>query len=150
MSMGVAGGGGGRGRRRGYRPLADINMTPMIDVMLTLLIIFMVSAPLLSVGVPVDLPEVTAGALSQSEEPAAVTVRADGSIFLQESPVELRKLLATLDAMKKSNPKLAITFRGDRGANYGRVMEVLGAMNEAGFTNISLLTEMPGEKSGSR
>ncbi|HAU29056.1 MAG TPA: protein TolR [Rhodospirillaceae bacterium] len=137
----------GTGRRRGgYRPLTDINMTPMIDVTMTLLIVFMISAPLLTVGVPVELPEVAATSIGQNEEPAAVTVAADGTIFLQEKKMPLDELLAKLSAMKASNPKLSIVFRGDKGGNYGRVMEVLGALNAAGFTNLSLVTETPDQK----
>jgi biopolymer transport protein TolR len=136
--------GGGRGR---YRPMAEINVTPMVDVMLVLLIIFMVAAPLMTVGVPIDLPKTQASALNQETEPLTISVNTEGKVFLQETEVPLENLVPQLQAILRNQPQgqpeRRIFVRGDRGISYGRVMEVMGTVASAGFTRVALLTEQP-------
>jgi biopolymer transport protein TolR len=137
---------GNDGRHR-YKPMAEINVTPMVDVMLVLLVIFMVAAPLLTVGVPVDLPQSKAPAITEPKEPLVITVNAEGKLFLQNSEVSDDELVPRLQAITKSNPEADIYVRGDRAINYGRVMEVMGMVSAAGFTKVSLITEQPHDKS---
>ena len=132
----------GGGRRR-YRPLSEINVTPFVDVMLVLLIVFMVTAPLLTVGVPVDLPKTEAAQLTDEVEPLVVTVRADGSLFLQETEVAADQLVPRLMAVTGAKPDTRIFVRGDRRIAYGSVMEVMGMVSAAGFTRVALLAELP-------
>jgi biopolymer transport protein TolR len=127
----------------GYRPLSEINVTPFVDVMLVLLIVFMVTAPLLTVGVPVDLPQTRARNISQADEPLIISVKADGSVFVQESPVELENLVPLLIAVTDANPEARIYVRGDRSLAYGRIVEVMGSVNAAGFTKVALVAELP-------
>ena len=143
MGAGPMTGGGGRGGRRSYRPMSEINVTPFVDVMLVLLIVFMVTAPLLTVGVPVDLPQSSAPNISEPEEPLVVTVIRDGSVYLQEEPVEFDSLVPRLIAITNSNPEARIFVRGDRLLEYGRIMEVMGAINSAGFSRVALVAELP-------
>lgn len=148
MGMSTGGGGpGGNGRRGRYRAMAEINVTPLVDVMLVLLIIFMVAAPLMTVGVPIDLPRTNAQALNQETEPLTISVNAEGRIFLQETEVPLEGLVPQLQAiMREQKPgeqQRRIFVRGDRGINYGRVMEVMGTVSSAGFTRVALLAEQP-------
>ena len=133
---------GGHGRRR-YRPLSEINVTPFVDVMLVLLIVFMVTAPLLTVGVPVDLPKTEAAQLTDQVEPLVVTVRADGSIFLQETEVAADQLVPRLTAVTGAKADTRIFVRGDRRIAYGSVMEVMGMISAAGFSRVALLAELP-------
>ncbi|HYM02514.1 MAG TPA: protein TolR [Stellaceae bacterium] len=130
----------GDGRSR-HRVMSEINVTPMVDVMLVLLIIFMVAAPLLTVGVPVDLPQTKAPAITEQKEPLVISLNAEGHLFLQNSPVADDELLPRLQAITKNNPDADIYVRGDRSINYGRVMEVMGMVGAAGFTKVSLITE---------
>src|SRR4051794_10506884 len=118
----------GRGRARGgrYRPMSEINVTPLVDVMLVLLIVFMVGAPLLTVGVPVDLPQTQAPAINEQKEPLVVTVNAEGKIYLQETEVAADALVPRLQAITNNNPSASIYVRGDKAINYGRVLEVMG------------------------
>jgi biopolymer transport protein TolR len=129
---------GGRGSTR---PMSDINVTPMVDVMLVLLVIFMVTAPLLTVGVQVDLPKSKADALPGQDEPLAVSVDAEGNIFLQDTEVELENLGPRLMAITNNNPEARIFVRGDKAINYGRVMQIMGTVNAAGFSKVALVTE---------
>ena len=138
----MGGGGGGRGKRV-YRPMAEINVTPFVDVMLVLLIVFMVAAPLLTVGVPVDLPQASAPNVSEPEEPLVITVTRDGEVFVQETPVDLDSLVPMLVAITDANAEARIYVRGDRMLAYGRVLEVMGAINTAGFTRVALVAELP-------
>jgi biopolymer transport protein TolR len=124
-----------------YAPLAEINVTPLVDVMLVLLIIFMVTAPLLTVGVEINLPRTAANPVSQPDEPLTVSVRADGSVFVQEEATTVEALTARLAAIAQNKPELRIFVRGDQGANYGRIAEVLGAINRGGFSRVALITE---------
>ena len=140
-------GGRASGRSR-YRPMAEINVTPLVDVMLVLLIIFMVAAPLMTVGVPVDLPKTTAQPLNQETEPLTITVNPEGKIFLQETEVPLDGLVPRLQAIMREQaqgaPERRIFVRGDKAISYGRVMEVMGTIAGAGFTRVALLAEQPG------
>jgi len=138
---------GGRGARSRYRPMAEINVTPMVDVMLVLLIIFMVAAPLMTVGVPIDLPRTQATQLNQETEPLTISVNPEGKIYLQETEVSLEDLVPRLQAIIQNQPQGAperrIFVRGDRGIMYGRIMEVMGTIASAGFTRVALLAEQP-------
>lgn len=139
-----AGGGNGNGRRRARRtlsPMSEINVTPFVDVMLVLLIVFMVAAPLLTVGVPIDLPQTRSQPLQGDEEPLTVTVKADGQVFLQETPVELGELSARLLAIADGGYEERVYVRGDRAVDYGEVMQVMGTLSAAGFRRIGLVTE---------
>ena len=135
---------GGRPGRR-YRPMAEINVTPLVDVMLVLLIIFMVAAPMMTSGVPVDLPRTTAQPLNQEQEPLTISVDPQGRIFLQETEVELGSLVERLRAIvanqPQGQPERRIFVRGDRAISYGRVMEVMGTISAGGFTRVALLAE---------
>ena len=131
----------GHGRRGRIRPMAEINVTPFVDVMLVLLIVFMVTAPLLTVGVPVDLPKTKAQPLGQDREPLSVSVRKDGNIYLQNTPIEEEALVARLEAISKNGYDQRIFVRGDKSVGYGRVMVVMGMLSQAGFTHIGLITE---------
>jgi biopolymer transport protein TolR len=135
-----------RGQRR--RAMAEINVTPFVDVMLVLLIVFMVTAPLLTVGVPVDLPKTKAQTLGQDNEPLSVTVKRDGSIFLQNQPIAEDALVPKLTAISANGYDQRIFVRGDRSVDYGRVMEVMGLLSAAGFTHIGLVTDVPKPKPG--
>jgi biopolymer transport protein TolR len=136
-----------RARHGAYKPMSEINVTPLVDVMLVLLIVFMVAAPLLTVGVPVDLPKAQAPAINENKEPLVVTVNAEGKIFLQETVLEADDtLVPRLQAITHNNPEASIYVRGDRAINYGRVLEVMSMISAAGFTKVSLVAESPGSK----
>ncbi|MCW8862753.1 MAG: protein TolR, partial [Rhodospirillales bacterium] len=122
-----------------------INVTPMVDVMLVLLVIFMVTAPLLTVGVQVDLPRTKAGAVSGSDEPLTISVNKEGKIFLQETELDLKAIGPRLAAITGNNPDIRIFLRGDANIHYGRVMEVMGVVNAAGFRKVALITRQPKE-----
>jgi len=139
--MAVALPGRGNGQSRRYRPMSEINVTPMVDVMLVLLVIFMVAAPLLTVGVPVDLPQTQAPAINQPQEPLVITVNAQGVMFMQNDQVADDQLIPRLQAVTQANPHADIYVRGDRATNYGRVMEIMGMVSAAGFDKVSLITE---------
>ncbi|MEE9545497.1 MAG: protein TolR [Rhodospirillales bacterium] len=131
--------GDGRFYRRGHRPMSEINVTPMVDVMLVLLVIFMITAPLLTVGVKVDLPKTRAQVIADEIEPLAVTINAEGRIFLQDTELDLAALAPRLVAIAGNNPDVRIFVRGDQAINYGRVMEVMGTINAAGFKKVALV-----------
>jgi biopolymer transport protein TolR len=131
-------GGGGRRKRK---PMGDINVTPLVDVMLVLLIVFMVTAPLLTTGVAVDLPRSESSPLPGQDEPLSVTVDAGGRIFLQESEINLEQLPARLVAVTQRNKEARIFVRGDRGVDYGTIMGVVNAINRAGFVKVALVTD---------
>jgi biopolymer transport protein TolR len=136
---------GGRSSRRRvhFQPMSEINVTPFVDVMLVLLIVFMVTAPLLTVGVPIDLPKTKAQSISDSVEPLVVSINGEGEIYIQDTTVELKNLIARLSAITENKADTRIYVRGDRTIDYGRVMEVMGRINNAGFTRVALITEMP-------
>ena len=128
--------------------MSEINVTPFVDVMLVLLIVFMVTAPLLTVGVPVDLPQTRAKSLGEDREPLAVTVDKDGKIFLQNSPIGIDELVPKLTAISENGYNQRIFVRGDKAVDYGKVMEVMGLLNGAGFTRIGLVTDAPKKPPG--
>ena len=150
MGAGVANGGGGgggrRGRsRRGGAPMADISVPPFIDVMLVLLIIFMVAAPMLTVGVPIELPETAANALpAEQEEPLAITMTADGKLLIQATETAPEELITRLSAIAAERTSDKIFLRADGSIPYARVAEVMGALNAGGFNNIGLVTDAGG------
>ena len=137
-----AGGSGGRRRGKfGRAPMAEINVTPMVDVMLVLLIVFMVAAPLLTVGVPVDLPKTQAAALSGDNEPLTISIDGKGQIFLQETTVGADELVPRLTAIAKNGYEQRIFVRADATIDYGTVMDVMGRISSAGFAKVGLVTE---------
>jgi len=145
MAMSVAGGGSGGGRRgrRGGRskPMSEINVTPMVDVMLVLLIIFMVAAPLMTVGVPIDLPQTQARQMNTEQKPITVSVTTEGAVFLGDDPVLLADLVARVNEQAVNGTEDRVYVRGDLAANYGAVMQVMGALSGAGYSRIGLITE---------
>ena len=140
----------GNGRRLAgrYRPMSEINVTPFVDVMLVLLIVFMVAAPLLTVGVPVDLPQTQAPPINEPKEPLVITINGEGHIFIQETDVPAEALVPRLAAITGSNPDALLYVRGDRAINYGRVVEVMSLVSTAGFRKVSLIAESPKGASG--
>ncbi|MDP6390202.1 MAG: protein TolR [Alphaproteobacteria bacterium] len=146
MTVRVTGGGHfGKGRNgvSRYRPMSEINVTPFVDVMLVLLIVFMITAPLLTVGVPVDLPKTRAASLTNSDEPLVITIDDQGAIFIEELTITIENLVPRLVAVTGANPDARIFVRGDKAIDYGRVMQVMGAVSAAGFNKVSLLAELP-------
>lgn len=135
-------GGGWSGRGR-YRPVNEINVTPFVDVMLVLLIIFMITAPLLTVGVPVDLPKTEAKPITDPGEPLVVSVKGDGKLFLQETAIMLEELAPKLSAITQNKQDARVFVRGDKAVDYGRVMEVMGTLSAAGFSKVALIAELP-------
>ncbi len=142
LSAGSAGG----GKRRRRRPvMSEINVTPFVDVMLVLLIVFMVSAPLLTVGVPITLPQSQAKALPQDNEPLTISVNVDGKIFLQNQPIEIDDLVTKLKAIidaRHGNLDETIYVRGDRKVDYGTMMRVMGRISGAGYRKVALVTNV--------
>jgi len=137
----------GNGKRDNYRPMSEINVTPLVDVMLVLLVVFMVTAPLLTVGVPVDLPQTQAAPINEPKEPLVISINSEGKIYLQETTVEPDQLVPRLQAITNNNPTTSIYVRGDRAVNYGRVLEVMGLVSGAGFTKVALVSEQaPAQK----
>ncbi len=123
--------------------MSEINVTPFVDVMLVLLIVFMVTAPLLTVGIPVDLPKVKASALTDQKDPLEITVKIGGEVYLGESRVEVENLIPRLNAITKLNKEARIYVRGDRVVAYGRIMEIMSLVNSAGYIKVALVTENP-------
>ncbi|HEY2071175.1 MAG TPA: protein TolR [Rhizomicrobium sp.] len=132
----------GGGRRGRIRPMAEINVTPFVDVMLVLLVVFMATATFLTVGVPVDLPKTKAQALGQDREPLSVTIKGDGRIYLQNAPIAEDDLVSKLQAISANGYDQRIFVRGDASVDYGRVMQVMGIISAAGFTHIGLVTDV--------
>ena len=141
MAFSTGGGYGGRGR---YRPLAEINVTPLVDVMLVLLIIFMVTAPLMTSGVSVDLPKANTAPLNNDSKPLTLSIRANGDVFLQEEQIPLPDVVVKLKAIAKDNPDRRIFVRGDKDLPYGKIMEIMGTITQGGFTRVALLAEQTG------
>ena len=127
--------------RRVHRPMSDINVTPMVDVMLVLLVVFMVTAPLLTVGVPISLPKTKAGAINDRVEPMTISINAQGVIYIQETATTMEGLSARLRSLHNSKPDTTIFVRADRGLPYGRVMELMGLVAQNGFSKVSLITD---------
>ena len=122
-------------------PISEINVTPFVDVMLVLLIIFMVTAPLLTVGVQVDLPETSADTLPEDTEPLTLTINSKGEIFIQETKVEFEKIIPKILAVSNNRTDTRIYVRGDKTINYGRVLEIMGMLSGSGFTKVALISE---------
>jgi biopolymer transport protein TolR len=139
--MAVSGGAGGGDLDGGYKPLAEINVTPLVDVMLVLLIIFMVAAPLMMVGVPVELPQTSAPKVSQPKTPVIVSVTRSGEVYVREDPVAPDAVVEHLARLKAEIGDAVVYVRGDRGIEYGKVMNVLGQVGQAGFDKVSLIAE---------
>ena len=150
MMNGGRNGGGGLARGHDYRPMSEINVTPMVDVMLVLLIIFMVTAPLLTVGVPVDLPKTKASMISGKDEPLVITIDGMGRVFLQETEIELEKLVPRLRAITANKRDTRIFVRGDRSVFYVQIMQVMGTVNAAGFAKVALIVELPKDLANSK
>lgn len=131
----------GYAARRKYSPMADINVTPMVDVMLVLLVIFMITAPLLTVGVPVELPKTKAAAMTNQEEPLVVSVKKDGNIYLQDTVIELDSLGPRLAAITANKPDTSIYVRADKDTNYGVFAQVLAELQASGFNKVGLVTD---------
>lgn len=144
MGMGVSAGGSSR-RRRGIN--SDINVTPLVDVMLVLLVIFMITAPMMTVAVPVDLPKTQARNVGANKEPLVISVRANGDLYLMESKANLDTLPAKLAAVTGQDPDARIFVRGDKNVDYGRIMQVMGAVSTAGYNKVALIAELPGQGS---
>ncbi len=144
MSVGASGSGrGGRGHRRRGRHhalMSEINVTPMVDVMLVLLIIFMVAAPLLTVGVPIDLPETQAKAMNSDTQPITVSINEEGKVYLQETEIPIDEVVSKLEAVSKTGYDERIYVRGDKTADYGTVMKVMARISAAGYKNLGLVT----------
>ena len=128
-------------KRSSREPLSEINVTPFVDVMLVLLIIFMVTAPLLTVGVQVDLPESSADSLPEEQEPLTLSINSKGEIFIQESQVEYDNIISKILAVSKNRTDTRIYVRGDKNINYGRVLEIMGTLSGAGFSKVALISE---------
>jgi len=145
MGMSGSSGAGRRSSRvRGRGVNAEINVTPLVDVMLVLLIIFMISAPLLTVGVPIDLPQSQAKSLDQEREPLTLSVNDKGQVFLQNTEIKLDELVEKLKAVAKQGPEERIYVRGDKKVDYGTVMKVMGRLQAAGYRKVALVTEVEG------
>lgn len=135
--------GRGRGRRNGHRPMGEINVTPFVDVMLVLLIVFMVTAPLLTVGVPVDLPKTQAGQVNADDAPLVVSLQKQGKLFLQDTEIDADNLVPRLKAISQANNQVRIFVRGDRSVAYGEVLSLMGRIQSAGFERVALVAELP-------
>ena len=132
-------------RNKRYTQMSEINVTPFVDVMLVLLIIFMITAPLLTVGIPVDLPKIKANALTDQKDPLEVTVKLDGRVFLGESEVKVENIIPRLNAITDQNIETRIYLRGDKVVAYGRMMEILSIINSAGYKKVALITQNPNQ-----
>ncbi|MFM7348271.1 MAG: ExbD/TolR family protein [Erythrobacter sp.] len=141
MGMGLSSGGRRRGKRSRRAAMSEINVTPLVDVMLVLLIIFMVTVTLPAVGVPIELPESRAAPVEEKPDQITVSINAAGTIYIEEDPVPAGGLPAALAALQRGGEPPLIVLRGDRSLDYGRVMQVMGELGRAGFTSISLVTD---------
>ena len=128
-------------KNKSKEPISEINVTPFVDVMLVLLIVFMVTAPLLTVGIKVDLPKVKATALTDIKDPIEITVKLDGEVYIGESKVEVENLIPRLNAITEQNTEARIYIRGDRVVAYGRIMEIMSIINSAGYIKVALITQ---------
>jgi biopolymer transport protein TolR len=150
MGAQLAGKSNGRGKRRSYSQLSEINVTPFVDVMLVLLIVFMVSAPLMTVGVPVDLPKTAAPSLPADNKPLFISIDTQNRIYVQETQVELANLVPLLRAITENNPEARVLVRGDAKIAYGTMLQVMGTISAGGFTKVGLVAELPQPKAAAR
>ncbi|MFC4272949.1 protein TolR [Sneathiella chungangensis] len=134
----------GKGRRRRHTQMSEINVTPFVDVMLVLLIVFMVTAPLLTVGVPLDLPTTKATTVQGNDEPLVISVDAEGRIYLEDVVIEIENLVPKLRAVTGAKQDQRIFVRGDTNVNYGRVLAVMGEIHNAGFRRVAMVSAGPG------
>ena len=143
MGMSVGSSGARRTRRGRSRraPMSEINVTPMVDVMLVLLIIFMVAAPMLTVGVPIELPKTQAKALNSESQPITISVNSNGQVFINETEIAVEEVVPKLEQIAQTGYQERIFVKGDRAADYGTVMRVMGRISAAGFKNIGLVTD---------
>ena len=132
-------------KRSSKEPMSEINVTPFVDVMLVLLIVFMVTAPLLTVGIPVDLPKIKSSALTDQKDPIEITIKLDGTVYLGESIVEVENIIPRLNAITDKNTETRIYVRGDRVVAYGRVMEIMSIINSAGYIKVALVAQNPAD-----
>ena len=130
-------------RRHSHRPMGEINVTPFVDVMLVLLIVFMVTAPLLTVGVPVDLPKTQAGQINADQAPLVVSLQKQGAIFLQDTEIDAENLVPRLKSISQANNQVRIFVRGDKAVAYGEVLALMGRIQSAGFERVALVAELP-------
>jgi biopolymer transport protein TolR len=142
MAGGMIGPGGSNGRRR-YRPMAEINVTPLVDVMLVLLIVFMITAPMITSGVNVNLPQANAKPVNSDAKPITITVNAQDQIYLQNSQVQLTNLVATLQQISQNNTDQRVFVRGDKDVSYGDMLQVMATITQGGFTKVALLAQQP-------
>lgn len=140
MAINLSSGSGSRRGRRTYGAKADMNLTPLIDIMVVLLIVFMVSAPLMTVTVPVDLPEVGKGAMAEGEEPLVISIDKDNNVYLQETKIKLEELIPRLQAVSAQKQQ-RLFIRGDQGLSYGKIMDIMSQLTAAGFTKVALVAE---------
>lgn len=150
MGAQLTGKSNGRGKRRSYSQLSEINVTPFVDVMLVLLIVFMVSAPLMTVGVPVDLPKTAAPSLPADNKPLFISIDTQNRIYVQETQVELDNLVPLLRAITENNPEARVLVRGDAKIQYGTMLQVMGTISAGGFTKVGLVAELPQPKAAAR
>jgi biopolymer transport protein TolR len=150
MGAQLAGKSNGRGKRRSYSQLSEINVTPFVDVMLVLLIVFMVSAPLMTVGVPVDLPKTAAPSLPADNKPLFISIDTQNRIYVQETQVGLTNLVPLLRAITENNPEARVLVRGDAKIAYGTMLQVMGTISAGGFTKVGLVAELPQPKAAAR
>ena len=150
MGAQLAGKSNGRGKRRSYSQLSEINVTPFVDVMLVLLIVFMVSAPLMTVGVPVDLPKTAAPSLPADNKPLFISIDTQNRIYVQETQVELDNLVPLLRAITENNPEARGLVRGDAKIAYGTMLQVMGTISAGGFTKVGLVAELPQPEAAAR
>ena len=132
-----------RSLRGRYRPMAEINVTPLVDVMLVLLVVFMVAAPLLTVGVPVDLPQTDAPPITDPKEPLVISINNEGHIFIQDTDTATNSLVPRLQSITGENPDALVYVRADKSIDYGRVLEVMSLISAAGYRKVSLIAESP-------
>jgi biopolymer transport protein TolR len=145
LASGNSGGGRRRGRRGrgGRKAMSDINVTPMVDVMLVLLVIFMVTAPLITAGVDVDLPKASATQMTGQDEPLVVSLTKEGAVYIMDSEVDRDELVAKLQAITENKQDTRIFVKGDKAVDYGQVMDLMGRINEAGFSKVALIADLP-------
>jgi biopolymer transport protein TolR len=141
MAISAGNGNGGAGEEADYRPISEINITPMVDVMLVLLIIFMVTAPLLVAGVPVELPNTSAARISQPKKPVIVSLAGDGSLYVRDEQISQETLIPKLKALRLAEGDAVVYVRADKKRAYGEVMEILGRVGQSGYARVSLLSQ---------
>lgn len=146
MAISSGGGSGKKSSRRTAKPFSEINITPMVDVMLVLLVIFMVAAPMMTAGVTVDLPKTNASPIAGQDEPLTVSIKSDGKVYLQQAPIQIKDLQTKLKSIAGEKRDTRIFVRGDKSVDYGKIMEAVSEVNAAGFTKVALITEPSADK----